>query len=45
MDIFKSLHHEGITIILVTHEEEIASESSRIIRLKDGLIVRDQELR
>lgn len=38
MNIFESLNQQGNTIILVTHEEDIAEKSKRIIRLRDGLI-------
>lgn len=41
MDIFLQLHSEGRTIILVTHEPEIATYASRNIVLKDGIIVQD----
>ena len=37
-----NLHKEGTTIILVTHESDIASYSQRIIRLFDGKIVNDE---
>ncbi len=42
MEIFEDLHEQGNTIILVTHEEYIAEHSDRIIRLRDGLIERDE---
>ena len=38
MKIFKEIHQSGITILIVTHEREIAAETERIIKLKDGLI-------
>jgi putative ABC transport system ATP-binding protein len=42
MKIFEELHNQGNTIILVTHEEYIAEHANRIIRLRDGLIERDE---
>ncbi|MBN1540690.1 ABC transporter ATP-binding protein [candidate division KSB1 bacterium] len=42
MEIFETLHEAGNTIILVTHEEYIAEHSDRIVRLRDGLIERDE---
>ncbi|PIZ00981.1 macrolide ABC transporter ATP-binding protein [bacterium (Candidatus Howlettbacteria) CG_4_10_14_0_8_um_filter_40_9] len=39
MDIFKRINQKGATIILITHEEEIAKYAHRIIRLKDGQII------
>ena len=41
MHIFSKIHADGNTIILVTHEEDIASHAKRIIRLKDGMIETD----
>jgi putative ABC transport system ATP-binding protein len=41
MALFKELHEKGNTIIMVTHEEDIASYAHRIIRLRDGLIESD----
>jgi putative ABC transport system ATP-binding protein len=42
MDLFENLHHNGNTIIIVTHEPDIAARSRRIVRLRDGLIESDQ---
>jgi putative ABC transport system ATP-binding protein len=42
MEIFETLHDQGNTIILVTHEEYIAEHSDRIIRLRDGMVERDE---
>jgi putative ABC transport system ATP-binding protein len=42
MDLFDSLNKEGITIILVTHENDIADHASRQIRFLDGKIVEDR---
>jgi putative ABC transport system ATP-binding protein len=39
--LFKALHTEGQTIIIVTHEEDIAGHAERIVRLKDGMILSD----
>lgn len=41
MDLFHQLHQKGNTIIMVTHEEDIAKYAHRIIRLRDGLIESD----
>lgn len=42
MQLFTRLHEEGTTVIIVTHEEEIAAYCQRIIRFKDGQIISDQ---
>ncbi|MEO1517049.1 MAG: ABC transporter ATP-binding protein [Bacteroidota bacterium] len=42
MDLFRQVNSEGITVVLVTHENDIAHMSKRIIHLKDGLIERNE---
>ncbi len=43
MDLFHKLHEMGNTIIMVTHEEDIASYAHRVVRLRDGLVEEDFE--
>ena len=43
MELFEELHREGNTIILITHEKEIADYAQRTIFLKDGLIFTDEK--
>jgi macrolide transport system ATP-binding/permease protein len=45
LDLLKSLNESGITIIMVTHEDELAENASRILRLRDGKIVSDETRR
>jgi len=43
MHIFKELHAKGKTIILVTHDEDVAGNAERIIRIADGMIIGDSK--
>jgi len=42
MQIFDEIHHKGNTVILVTHEEDIAEYARRVVRLREGLVETDQ---
>ena len=42
MDLLKEINDEGMTIFVITHEEEVAAQTKRIVRLKDGIIVSDE---
>ncbi len=44
MSIFKELNRDGITIIIVTHDPDIARETGRILHIFDGVIVKDEVL-
>jgi putative ABC transport system ATP-binding protein len=41
MDLFDQLHKKGNTIVMVTHEDDIAQYAHRIIRLRDGVVESD----
>ncbi|MDO8687089.1 MAG: ATP-binding cassette domain-containing protein, partial [Dehalococcoidales bacterium] len=42
--IFRKLNQEGITVVMVTHEMDIATQAKRIIRIRDGQIVSDEKV-
>jgi putative ABC transport system ATP-binding protein len=41
LSIFGELHDEGVTVVLITHEQEVAAHAERVIHLRDGKIVSD----
>ena len=43
MELLKEINREGMTVFVITHEEEIAEQSERIVRLKDGVIISDEK--
>ncbi len=42
MNLFKEVHESGKTVVIITHEDEIAKQTERCIELKDGFIIRDE---
>ncbi len=44
LTLFQDLHREGITIVLVTHEQQVAQHAQRIVRLMDGRVVTDRRV-
>ena len=42
MSLLKDINKEGMTVFVITHEEEIAEQTKRIVRLKDGIIISDE---
>jgi putative ABC transport system ATP-binding protein len=43
MEVFKTLHQQGQTVVMVTHEPDIAANAARVVTLKDGLVATDQK--
>ena len=42
MDLLKDINDEGMTVFVITHEEEVAEQTKRVVRLKDGVIISDE---
>ncbi len=45
LGLFQELHEEGRTILMVTHEEEVATHCQKIIRIRDGVVERIEEVK
>ena len=44
MELLKDINREGMTVFVITHEEDIAEQTDRIVRLKDGVIISDEKV-
>ena len=44
IELFKSLHQEGYTVVMITHEDRVSREAHRIIRLEDGYLISDERV-
>ncbi len=42
MELLKGINNEGMTVFVITHEEDVAKQTDRIVRLKDGIIISDE---
>jgi putative ABC transport system ATP-binding protein len=38
LDIFDDLHHSGITVVMVTHEDDVAARAQHVVHFRDGRI-------
>jgi len=45
MAMLKEINDEGMTVFVITHEEDIAEQTDRIVRLKDGVIISDERVK
>jgi putative ABC transport system ATP-binding protein len=45
MGLFETLHQQGNTIIVVTHEHDIALHAWRVVHIRDGKVERDEQIR
>jgi len=45
MDVLQTINDKGITLLIVTHEKDIANMCKRIVHLRDGVIVEDKKIK
>src|SRR6185436_9222171 len=45
MALFQELNEEGVTIVIVTHEPEVAAYAKRVVEMRDGRILRDEPVK
>jgi putative ABC transport system ATP-binding protein len=45
LDVFSDLNNEGRTIVMITHEDEVAARAKRVLRLRDGKVIEDRRIR
>ncbi|MCQ1058718.1 ABC transporter ATP-binding protein [Photobacterium sp. DNB23_23_1] len=45
VELFKALNRKGQTIVIITHDHEVAAQANRILHIKDGKLVKDQQTR
>ncbi len=43
MELLKEINDEGMTVFVITHEEDVAAQTNRVVRLKDGIIISDEK--
>ncbi|MFT5194450.1 MAG: putative ABC transport system ATP-binding protein [Cellvibrionaceae bacterium] len=44
MQLFNKMHEDGITIVMITHDREVAEQAKRIVTLRDGLVISDEQI-
>ncbi len=44
MELLRKINDEGMTVVVITHEEDIADDTDRIVRLRDGIIISDEKV-
>ncbi len=45
LDVFENMNEQGRTVVMITHEDEVAERARRVIRLRDGEMIDDRRVR